>query len=105
FENVSLVEQVLHRDPAVVYGRMDFRSRDRYRHAIEELAETTGEAQLRVALKSVEYARRGAERGAIDARAAHVGYHLIGGGRGGVEKKNARVTTRRRTGPTAPRVS
>jgi cyclic beta-1,2-glucan synthetase len=34
FESVSLVEQVLQRDPAGVYSRMDFRSRDRYRHAI-----------------------------------------------------------------------
>ena len=39
FESVSLVEQVLRRDPAGVYGRMDFRSRDRYRHAVEELAD------------------------------------------------------------------
>ena len=43
FESVSLVEQVLQRDPAGVYGRMDFRSRDRYRHAVEELAAPTGE--------------------------------------------------------------
>ena len=39
---MSLVEQVLQRDPAGVYGRMDFRSRDRYRHAVEELAATHG---------------------------------------------------------------
>ena len=39
---MSLVEQVLQRDPAGVYARMDFRSRDRYRHAIEELADPTG---------------------------------------------------------------
>ena len=45
FESVSLVEQVLQRDPAAVYGRMDFPSRDRYRHAVEELAEPTGEAR------------------------------------------------------------
>jgi cyclic beta-1,2-glucan synthetase len=80
FESVSLVEHILHRDPANVYGRMDFRSRDRYRHAVEELAEPTGEAQLRVALKSVEQARRVAEH-APDAREAHVGYYLIGTGR------------------------
>ena len=91
FESVSLVEQVLHRDPAGVYGRMDFRSRDRYRHAIEELADPTGEAQLRVALKSVEYARRGAERGPIEARSAHVGYHLIGAGRDAFENSIAWV--------------
>ena len=58
FESVSLVEQVLQRDPAGVYGRMDFRSRDRYRHAVEELAVPTGEGQLLLALKSVERARQ-----------------------------------------------
>ena len=63
FESVSLVEQVLQRDPAGVYGRMDFRSRDRYRHAVEELAVPTGEGQLLLALKSVERARQIARAG------------------------------------------
>src|SRR5436190_17175391 len=58
FESISLVEQVLQRDPAGVYSQMDFRSRDRYRHAVEELALPTGEAQMLLALKSVERARR-----------------------------------------------
>ena len=80
FESVSLVEQVLQRDPAGVYGRMDFRSRDRYRHAVEELADPTGEGQIRVALKCVERARRTAEQ-TPEARAAHIGYYLIGSGR------------------------
>ena len=80
FESVSLVEHVLQRDPAGMYGRMDFRSRDRYRHAVEELAEPTGEGQIRVALKSVERARRVAEP-TPDARETHVGYYLIGTGR------------------------
>jgi cyclic beta-1,2-glucan synthetase len=80
FEKVSLVEQVLQRDPADVYGRMDFRSRDRYRHAVEELAEPTGDAQFRLALKAVERARQiGAKT--PDDRGTHVGYHLIGSGR------------------------
>ncbi|HEY7685034.1 MAG TPA: glucoamylase family protein [Gemmatimonadales bacterium] len=81
FENVSLIEQVLRRDPAGVYGRMDFQSRDRYRQAVEELAEATGEAQVRVALRTVESARQAAELRLADNRAAHVGYHLIGKGR------------------------
>ena len=38
---VSLVEKVLRRDPAGVYARMDFLSRDRQRQAVEELAEPT----------------------------------------------------------------
>jgi cyclic beta-1,2-glucan synthetase len=80
FESVSLVEQVLQRDPAGVYGQMDFRSRDRYRHAVEELAPSTGEGQLLIALKSIERARQSHVR-APDARESHVGYHLIGAGR------------------------
>jgi cyclic beta-1,2-glucan synthetase len=88
FESVSLVEHVLQRDPAGVYSRMDFRSRDRYRHAVEELAEPTGEAQLRVALKSVERARRVAQKHP-EARDAHVGYYLIGSGRKQFERSVA----------------
>ena len=85
FEHVSLVEQVLQRDPAGVYAKMDFQSRDRYRQAVEELAEATGEGQLRVALRSVESARQAAELKPAGDRAAHVGYHLIGRGRSGFE--------------------
>src|ERR1044072_3575743 len=90
FESVSHVEQVLQRDLAGIYGRMDFRSRDRYRHAVEELSAPTGEGQLRVALKAVEYARRVAED-TPGARGAHIGYHLIGGGRAAFERSIAWV--------------
>ncbi|HLE21561.1 MAG TPA: carbohydrate-binding protein, partial [Vicinamibacteria bacterium] len=84
-ESVSLVERVLDRDPAGVYRSMDFLSRDRYRQATEQLAERTGEAQLRVALRAIESARLSAEGGATAERGAHVGYHLIGKGRGDLE--------------------
>ncbi|HEY7516366.1 MAG TPA: carbohydrate-binding protein, partial [Vicinamibacteria bacterium] len=90
-ERVSLVEQVLQRDPAGVYGRMDFLSRDRYRRAVEELAEPTGEAQVAVALRCVESARLATEQATRDERAQHVGYHLIGGGRRAFERDVAHV--------------
>ncbi|HKT80180.1 MAG TPA: glucoamylase family protein, partial [Vicinamibacterales bacterium] len=80
FESVSLVHQILLRDPAGVYGRMDFLSRDRVRQSVEELALPTGEAQMRVALKAIECARAAAAE-APTSRAAHVGHHLIGRGR------------------------
>lgn len=79
-ETVSLVEQVLQRDPAGVYGRMTFESRDRYRAAIEDLAEPSGAAQVEVALAAIEAARRGRDREA-EARSRHVGWYLIGRGR------------------------
>src|SRR5258706_317445 len=59
---------------------MDFASRDRYRQAVEELAEPTGDGQVRVALKSVDRARQIAER-TPGEREAHIGYYLIGAGR------------------------
>jgi cyclic beta-1,2-glucan synthetase len=80
-EAVSLVERVLQRDPAGVHARMEFLTRDRYRQAIEELSDRTGEAQVRVALRAVESARQAAETEGPGARAAHVGHHLIGKGR------------------------
>ena len=85
FESVSLVERVLQQDPAGRYGGMDFLSRDRYRQAVEELADPTGEAQVRVGLRAVESARQAAESGGTAERAAHVGHHLIGKGRRDLE--------------------
>ncbi len=81
FEAVSLVERVLQRDPAGVYGNMDFLSRDGYRQAVEELSAPAGEAQMEVALRAVESARRAVESGQAEDRAAHVGYYLVGKGR------------------------
>src|ERR1041385_7616403 len=80
-EGASLIEQIPRRDPPGVSPRMAFASRDRYRHAVEALAEPSGEAQVRVALRAIESARQAAETPGLDPRRAHVGYHLIGGGR------------------------
>ena len=88
-ESVSLVEQVLQRDPSGAYPRMDFLSRDQQRQAVEELATASGEGQVRVALKAIESARQAAAAGSTDARAAHVGYHLVDRGRADLEAELA----------------
>src|ERR1700704_1712236 len=85
FESVSLVEQVLQRDPAGAYGRMDFLSRDRQRQAVEELGPAPGEARVRIPRKGVEGARQAVVRGSAADPAAHVGYHLIDQGRRDLE--------------------
>jgi cyclic beta-1,2-glucan synthetase len=98
FEAVSLVEGVLQRDPAAAYGSMDFLSRDRYRQAVEELADGTGEGQLRVALRAIESARQAVESGPGE-REAHVGHHLIGRGHADLEKDVACRPPLRRRAP------
>ncbi len=84
FDSVSLVERELRHDPAGVYERMEFQSRDRYRQAVEEMATSSGEAQVRVARRAVESAREASD-GVAPPQATHVGYHLIGKGRRGLE--------------------
>jgi cyclic beta-1,2-glucan synthetase len=84
-EAVSLVEQVLQRDPADAYARMDFLSRDEQRRAVEELAPVSAEGQVRVALKAIENARQAAAAGSTADREAHVGYHLVDRGRNDLE--------------------
>ncbi len=56
FERVSLVEQILREDPAGAYARMDFPTRDRYRHSVEQLARGAKASEQDVARRAVELA-------------------------------------------------
>jgi cyclic beta-1,2-glucan synthetase len=75
-ERQSVLEGVLLEDPAGVYARMTFATRDHYRHAVERIALRTSLNEPDVARLAVNKAR---ENGA-DARRTHVGYFLIGDG-------------------------
>ena len=82
FERISRVEEILAGDPAGVYPRMDFDTRDRYRKAIEELAAEAGRGEPDVAgevLAAADHAQEG-------GRSRHVGHWLIGEGRGEIER-------------------
>src|SRR5690606_10406508 len=83
-EAMSLVEHALGQDPSGVYAQMDFATRDRYRHAVEELARRSTASELEVARKAVERAAA-APRDASEP-AWHVGYHLVDAGRPGLER-------------------
>jgi cyclic beta-1,2-glucan synthetase len=37
-EQMSVTEQIFCQDPSQIYSKMDFATRDRYRHALEALA-------------------------------------------------------------------
>lgn len=62
-ETLSLVDQILRKDPAGVYGKMDFSTRDRYRHAVEFLARYSQLSEADVAHKAIELATASAGRG------------------------------------------
>src|SRR5690606_4467562 len=77
-EELSPVEAVLRGDPARVYARMDFASRDHYRHAVAGFSRESGMTEHEVAERAVRLAA------AVDPGAPpetrHVGYYLIDAG-------------------------
>jgi len=76
-ETMSVVEQKLREDPGGVYGKMDFGTRDRYRHVVEKIAKASRLSEIEVARKAIQLAHDGAAMKAGDDRAAHVGFYLI----------------------------
>jgi cyclic beta-1,2-glucan synthetase len=84
-EQHSQVERVLREDPLGVYARMDFTTRDRYRHVVEEVAKQSRQSEYDVARDAIQLAQAvAAER--PDDRTAHVGYYLIDRGRAALER-------------------
>ena len=76
-ETMSGVEQKLQEDPGGVYGKMDFATRDRYRHVVEKIAKASRLSESEVARKAIQLAHEGAARKDGDDRTAHVGFYLI----------------------------
>src|SRR5687768_6859763 len=81
FDSVSVVERILMHDPAEAYAQMDFPTRDRYRHSIEQLSKRSGRSELVVADTAIALARRARDADPEHDRAHHVGYYLISRGR------------------------
>jgi cyclic beta-1,2-glucan synthetase len=90
FERTSLVEALLREDPAGVYARQDFPSRDRYRRVVEKLSRGSKRSELEVSEQILALAGR-AGRGAQTAE------------RSGADGENAQPPTALRSPPTTPR--
>ncbi len=86
-ETLSAVEQVLREDPSGFYGKMDFATRDRYRHTVEKIAKNSRRSEPEVARAAIQLAREGAARKGSDDRAQHVGFYLIDKGLEQLERK------------------
>ncbi len=109
-ESVSHVDEALRVHPG--FAEMDFATRDRYRHGVEELARAAGLAEVEVARRAVSMADvpRPAEDAdpAATARRLDPGYYLIGDGRTALEQElGARVSMAvrfRRAHPLLPTI-
>ena len=95
-EAASAIEAILRRDPAGVHPHMDFRTRNRYRTRVEQLARYARKPEIEVAEAAVNLAAERRQAGA-DRRESHVGHFLMDVGRYELESRiGCRFPLRRR---------
>jgi len=92
-EALSIVDQTLRMDPTNTYSKMDFGTRDRYRHVVERLSRATLRSEEDVATAAIQLAMAKAETITPEemlhpdnARYCHVGFYLIDAGLQQLEK-------------------
>ena len=95
FEEMSVVDATLRADPG--FTAIDFISRDRYRHAIEDLAKGSERSELEIAQAIVAKISRAKDEGILGVRQRDIGYYLISSGRPEFEHEiGCRISLRQR---------
>ncbi len=84
-EDSSLVDKCLRAHPT--YSAMDFLTRDRYRHAIEDLAKRSPHSEVEIAHKVIDKIERVGQESGVERQRHEPGYYLIGTGRGEFEQE------------------
>ncbi|MGB8887869.1 MAG: glucoamylase family protein [Candidatus Korobacteraceae bacterium] len=83
-EPLIVFERVLAADPAHAYARMDFASRELYRHTVAHFAAHSDCTELEIAQLAIDLSHRARNEHEPDPRLvwrrSHVGYYLIGEG-------------------------
>ena len=82
FEAVSRADAELAKDPAGVYLRIDFETRNRYRDAVEQLAKWSKRSELEIIERGLALAAT-----AENEVERHIGYYLIDDGRPALERE------------------
>ena len=74
FEKINCVEELLNKDPAKVYEKMDYKTKDYYRQKIKEISKKTKISELYITKKLLELAHNGKS----NSKKQHIGYYLFG---------------------------
>ncbi len=82
-EDTSIVEKILRQDIDQVYEKMDFHTRDMYRHYVENISKNSHLPEQAVADMVIELAKENQS----NSQRKHIGYFLAGKGRSQLEKK------------------
>ena len=82
FEEINGVEDILKKDPANVYSKMDYKTKEYYRNTIKQISEKTKISELYIAKKVIELASKCKTSEALESnKKSHVGYYLISDGK------------------------
>ena len=91
FQNINEVEEILKKDPANVYEKMDFKTKEMYRNAIKEISSKTKISEIYIANKILEICNKveintnsnndEKQLKIKNEKQKHVGYYLIGDGK------------------------
>ena len=76
FEEINGVESLLKQDPANVYEKMDYKTKEYYRAEIKKISQKTKMSEIYIAKKTLELANK-----AKQEKKKHIGYYLIDRGR------------------------
>ena len=76
FEQINGVEEILKKDPAAVYSKMDYKTRAYYRQEIERISKRTKVSEMYIAKKCLELAEKGK-----GGKTSHIGYYLVSKGK------------------------
>lgn len=74
FENINGVEEILKKDPANVYNKMDYKTKEDYRNKIKQISEKTKISEIYIANKVLEMATKYQGE---NIKKTHIGYYLI----------------------------
>ncbi len=106
-DTMSAVEKTLREDPAGIYDRMDFITRDQYRHIVEAVARKSKRAEFEVAREAIELSLQSAAgKNGSGNRETHVGFFLVDKGLPRLERRvkvrSTAMDMLRRTGRRFP---
>ena len=73
FEKINGVEEILKKDPAKVYSKMTYKTKEYYRNKIKELSKKLEISEIYITSKALELANKNKE----DKKKSHIGYYII----------------------------
>ncbi len=86
-ETMSVVERIFREDPSDIYIKMDFTTRDRYRHVVEKIVKHSHLSESEVARLAIDLSQEDASKNSNDDRVKHVGFYLIDKGLSKLEER------------------